>query len=76
MLVLFQHLVVNIDAETKDVDNCPEYDVKTALYINPSNLLGNVIIIHLLIDIVCTNVEVTSVNNDIRVILLLLLVLQ
>ena len=36
--------------------------------INPSNLLGNVVIIQLLIDIVCTNVEVTIVNNDIRVV--------
>lgn len=31
-------------------------------------MLGNVVIIHLLIDIVCTNVEVTSVNNGIRVV--------
>lgn len=36
--------------------------------INPINLIGNVVIMQLLIDIVCTNVEVTNVNNDIRVV--------
>ena len=40
--------------------------------INPSNLLGNVVIIQLLIDIVCTNVEVTIVNNDIRVVIVII----
>lgn len=35
---------------------------------NPVNLTGNVVIIQLLINIVCTNVEITIVNNDIRVV--------
>ena len=42
--------------------------------VNPSNLLGNVVIIQLLIDIVCTNVEITIVNNDIRVVSVLIII--